>query len=92
MNGPLVRPSNWNRVPIIDPVADPTGQNQVFGVVTQAFKSGTATGMGVTGLTLATIVTNATWIALAVTCLAAIIVGINALDGIKGKEIRRALK
>lgn len=77
------------QVPIFDWTFEEGG---AFGIVSKPFKAGTATGVGVTGLTFAAIVTNATWIALAVTGLAVVVVGINAIDGIYGKQIRKALK
>ena len=79
-----------NKVPIIHPTGNNTGGPKVFGIVSEGYKAAPTIVTG--GLTFAALVSQAATIAFVVTGLAAIVIGINALDGIKGKEIRKRLK
>ena len=91
-------PRPWNnqitdlsRIPISTPLSNDTAGPKYFGVVSKKFAGGAqATAAG--GLTLGAILTNATTIATVATGLFLVIMAINAIDGVFGKDIRKALK
>lgn len=91
-------PRPWNnqvtdlsRVPIITPLSNGTAGPKYFRVVSKKFAGG-AQETAVGGLTLGAIFTNATTIATVVAGLFLVIMAINAIGGIFGKDIRKALK
>lgn len=68
-----------------------SGRLDAFGVISAKFK-GAAVAIGVGGLSLGAIISGAAVFATVVTGIAILIIGINAVEGMYGDDIRKALK
>ena len=84
-----INPSN---VPTVDPTGNSLLGPKGFQIFSKPFRAGAVVSAGAGGLTVAAIIANATWIALAVTGVCVLAAGINALDAVKGEEIDKFLE